>query len=648
MAPAKFEIYVDQNARQSADTGDQLRARRSVEQAIASKRPELSKDDKQLFVDLRKLFPLEGGEFSIEEIRLASWRKKQRQLADRRRMDDLMRENEELRSRIDTLSQQVALLINSQKQSLNQQPSQPTTVKAMLGPPSPTLTNRLSIVPQSLQPTQGMENYNDMSMYGAMNDAPSVVHDCWKNTIACDKFTLPIDQSQYIRDNVPTSTPASKRSGGGNNEQDDKRVGFNNRRFSRPSMGGSPTLKLSPITETSRDCNSKSSSSSSTSATPSTARKALPLVEAKYIDEPDKPLDPNDTSTYRALLRALPEPLDRRTGFYRIKQNLPLIKQGSCVQAGADDYLVDRQLSNEAKMFTAQLLVDDSNDSADIRIKTVCLRVDQPANEWLFYICNELHRRLIRQKSIPDIELSIMMANPAVIYNDGSVLIDEYSRFVSLQHLLDACIYMNRPFPKSMAAYITLELIQLVKQMHTCDVVHMNICPKNILITCCPGREDIAKVDERTSVVKLIGFDRAMDMRLLPSDFKFVNKLNDLATCEMAESRPWTFEVDWFGALSCIHKMFFLDEMTLTKSESKWTVDAEFNSLPTQVWSYLYEELLNIKDPSTTSSVIYRALDELSTWVKANINFVLKEADGLDRLYEEYCSAADKSRLTYV
>lgn len=648
MAPAKFEIYNDQNARpiiEPVAVVDQARNRRPVDQAMAAKRPEPAKEEKRLFVDLRKLFPLDGSEYSVEEVRLASWRKKQKQMADKKRMDDLMRENQELKNRIDALSQQVALLVNSQQQALSQQPSHPVAIKASFGPPSPTLTNRLSIVPQSLQPTHAMENYNDMSMYGAMNDAPSVVHDCWKNTIACDKFTLPIDQSQYIRDNVPTSTPASKRSGGGNNDQDDKRVGFN-RRFSRPSMGGSPTLKLSPITETSRDCNSKSSSSSSTSATPNTARKALPLVEAKFVDEPDRPLDPNDTSSYRSLLRALPEPLDRRTGFYRIQQNLPAIKQGVCIAAGADDYLVDKELSSETKMFTAQLLVDDSNDSTDIRIKTVCLRVDQPANEWLFYVCNELHRRLIRQKSSPDIELSVMMANPGVVYNDGSVLIDEYSRFVSLQNLLDACVYMSRPFPKSMAAYIALELIQLVKQMHSCDMLHMNVCPKNILITCCPGREDIAKVDERTSVVKLIGFDRAMDMRLLPADFKFSCMLHDLTTCEMAESRPWTYEVDWFGALNCIHKMFFLDEMSLSKNELKWTIDAEFNGLPTQVWSYLYEELLNINDPASTSNVIYKALDELSTWVKANINFVLKEADSLDRLYEEYCKASDKSKLT--
>lgn len=667
MAPTKFQIYVDQSIRQPpvalenvvpppmehrTDDAPKNSSPNAPDQPARYK-PENLPPDRRFYFDERKIYPVTGGEYSFEEINFFAWIKRQRLLADKMRMEELQRENEELRERNEALNYQITMLVNAQRnmqgQNYNQQQEQQHQTSSQGRPmqqslpPSPTVTNRLSIVPQSLQPTHGLE-CADMSLYGAINDAPSVVQDLWRNTFVNDKFTVPIDQSEYIKENVPTSTPNTKR---GNDQ--DKRPAHNNRRLSRPSMGGSPTLKLSPITETSRDCNSKSSSSSSAmSGTPSTTKKDQPVaIEPVIFEEPDRPLDPNDPATYRRLLRALSEPLDRRSGYFRLNRSVPRIRQGACFQAGADSYLVDKELSNEAKMFTAQLLTDDSNDSSmDIPIKTICFRVDQPANEWLYYICNELHRRLVKQKTKPDIELSIMIANPAVIYNDGSILIDEYFRFVSLQHFFEACKEMNKPFPRSVAAYITMELIQLVRQMHSCDILHMNINPKNVLITCCPTRDDIAKVDERTSIVKLIGFDRAMDTRLLPPGFKFDAKLDDLITCEMLDSKPWSYEIDWFGTLNCIYKMFFLEDMTVDKNNGRWTVDKQFKGFPTNIWTSMFDELLNISDLKAASTTINRGADELNTWIKANISFVLKEADCLDRILEDYCKATNRSIRT--
>lgn len=646
MAPTKFQIYVDQSIRQTATSAPP----RSVDLPSSARvpvddppplclpnasdqppryKPEVLASNQRFYFDERRIYPPCGGEFSFEEINYKCWIKRQIQISERMRMEEIQRENAELKQKIEALNYQITVLVNAQKQMLTKPQ----------GPPSPT--NRLSIVPQSLQ-------FTDRSLYGAINDAPSVLQDCWANTQALtqDRFTLPIDQSQYIRENVPTSTPTSKR----HSNDNEKRSTLNNRRLSRPSMGGSPTLKLSPITETSRDCNSKSSSSSSAmSATPSTTKKVSPpLAEIAAIEEPVRPLDPLDPTTYMSLLRGLVEPLDRRSGYYKINRSLPRIRQGACFQAGSDSYLVDKELSQEARIFTAQLLIDDSNDDScvDIPIKTVCFRVDSPANEWLYYICNELHRRLVKQKTRPDIELSVMIANPAIMYNDGSILVDEFFRFITLEHFFDACAEMNKPFPKAVAAYITLELILLVRQIHTCDIVHMNINPKNILIICCPTREDIANVDERTSIVKLIGFDRAMDMRLLPGDFKFEGKLENLNSCEMMDSKAWTYEVDWFGTLNCIHKMFFLEEMIPKKEGNRWILDKQFKNFPTNVWSSLFEGLLNIGELDSAASLIEQATEEISTWIKANISFVLKEADMLDRILEEYCKATNKSIRT--
>lgn len=678
MAPSKFQIYVDQSLRQSAPTapppappnqhhqqpvttvttttttatavptGGHL----SLPTSRTDKNPRYIREnlegkDQRFYFDERKLYPIGGGEYSFEELNYFGWIKRQKDLALKRHCDEVERENDELRQKLEAANQQLTVLANAlkqiqlqqqqqQQQQLAQIHTQTATMTMTTGsfkPQSPP-TNRLSIVPQSLQPAQGGLEYVDMSCCETLNEGVSVVQDCWKNTLASDKFTVPIDQSQYIRENIPTSTPTSK--------DDKSKRPIINRRMSRPSMAGSPTLKLSPITETSRDCNSKSSSSSSAmSTTPGTAKKPL-VVEPLIIDEPDRPLDPNDPTTYRKLLKMLAEPLDRRSGFIRIKGSLPEIKNRACFGTGADNYLVDKELSKESKTFSAQVLTDDSDTStSDIPMKAVCFRVDQPPNEWLFYICNELHRRC--QKTKPDIELSVMNADPAIMYSDGSILIDEYFRFVSLEDYFVACAQMNKPFPKSVGAYVTLEMIQLVRGMHNCDIVHMNINPKNIIITGYPNREDIESVDKRTSLVKLIGFDYAIDIRLLPADFKFKTTLEHMTTCEMLDSKPWSFEVDWYGVLNCIHRMFFLEQMDPVKEDKRWQVKKQFNGFPTDVWNSLFDELLNINDLQATTGVIDRAIDELSTWIKANISFVLREAANLEIMLEDFCRETNRS-----
>lgn len=652
MAPL-FQIYRDQSVKQDNPPPQQQPPVRPVacnqnvkQQNLIRYIPDALDSHQRFYFDERKLYPPTGEEYTFEEINLVAWRKKQEQLEQKKKLDLLSRENEELRQKLETFKCQITLLVNSnkqmqqqlqqlqnQQQQLEEEQQQQLEEEQQQEPSSPTLIhNRLSIVPQSLQPTHGQGT--DMSFYGGIVDVPSVMQNMWENTACHDKFTVPIDQSQYIKENCPTSTPTHNKHPNPKNGQNN----LNSRRMSRPSMGGSPTLKLSPITETSRDCNSKSSSSSSAlTASPSTVKK---IQQPLYLcDEPEQPLDPFDPSTYTVLIRGLADSLESRSGYHRLKRSIPEICRGSCFEAGSDRYLIDKELCQNPKMFTAQLLTDKSDDSSEMFFKTICLRVDQPANKWLYYICNELHKRLVKQKTKPDIELSVMIANPAFIYNDGSILLDEYFKFVTIKDFVDACKGLNRPFPKSVAAYITLELIQLVRQMHICDVVHTKISPKNILITCCPTRDDVAQVDERTSIVKLIGFDSAMDLRLVAGHAS-------QAEGDKINSHPWNYGVDWLATLNCIHNMFFLEDMVIEDYETgAVTIDKQkFKGFPTNVWSSLFGELPNVCNNFTAAtSIIEKASDELNTWIKANIIFVLKEADIIDRTLDEHCKLTDKS-----
>lgn len=604
MAPTNFQIY-DEN---SAPSAPPVHPVPEAPPAVPTDRRKFLADEllpKTRFAyNIWKHYPIHGDELSIEEIRLAERIKLQRELEIVQRLEELERENIELKQTIETLND-----------IIQQHQQKPTTSICADSPPikADIGGDRLSIIPQSLQPVHECMDMS-VSMCKDPHNGTSVIQDMWRLTKPqnFDKFTFPIDQSQFIKENIPTSTPSSKR----HSSEEPRRNMLNNRRMSRPNVGGSPTLKLSPITETSRDGNSKSSSSSSAmSATPSTVKKVLPLRPVPS-EESDKEFDPNDPSSYHRLLVNLSEPIESYPGFYRINRRLPDVKQESEIVSGSDIYMIGKQLSEDAKMFTAQLINDDSDESI-METKTVCVRVDQPANHWIFYICSELHKRLAKAKSIPDIELSIMMTNPALMYVDGSILVDEYSRFVTLQDFLEACNETGRIMPKAVAAYITVELIQVVRQIHSCDIVHQSIKPSNVLLTCCLTREDIENVDKRTSIVKLIGFDRGMDLRLCTEGFRFKD--------------------DWVSVLDCIHWMFFGESLSPISSEDgRLSVDKQFKGFPTNIWSSLFDELLNFQDQDDKCAIIDRIADELNTWIKANLGFVLKEAVTLEDILEKY------------
>lgn len=626
MAPTKFPIYVDQSMINQKTAQQPIPppppapapAPAPVEQVRRYKPDDLARNQRLGF-DERKIYPVQGDEYSFEELNYFAWMKRQEELAVKRKFTEIAYENEDLRQKLNILVQQVQTLqqqLESQQEQLQaqqqhqdlqqaqdqQQQLQPQVERQQQVKPASPPNHRLSVVPQSLQPATQGADYADMSSYGAFNEAPSIVHDFWKNTLATDKFTVPIDQSHYIRDNVPTSTPTDK----------NKRP--TNRRMSRPSLAGSPTLKLSPIVETSRDCNSKSSSSSG-SATPGTAKKPL-VYDPPIVEEPAKPVDPHDPTTYCRVLPSLAEPLARRSSWINAKCPMPVIKSNVSFQAGPDKYLVDELVSAEDQIYTAQLLNEDSIENSDFITKNICFKVDQPANEWLFYICDELHKRLVKQKTQPDIELAIMNADPAVIFTDGSILIDEYYRFVTLDDFVNVCKATKRPFPKSVAAYITLELILLVKGIHSCDIIHTNILPRNIVFASVPSKDDINHVNDRISVIKLLGFDRAIDTRLISNN---------------------AHDVDWLAVLQCVHLMFFSVPLEPNQDEDgRWRVEQQFKGLPTDIWEPFFYALLNIEDLDQTIGIIERAVEELTTWIKANINFVLSGVMDLERLLEAH------------
>lgn len=75
-----------------------------------------------------------------------------------------------------------------------------------------------------------------------------------------------------------------------------------------------------------------------------------------------------------------------------------------------------------------------------------------------------------------------MSVNPAVIYNNGSILVDELSTNGTLIDIINSLKAQNKPFPKSIAAYFSLELLLIMQQIHKCHIIHADVKPDNVLV----------------------------------------------------------------------------------------------------------------------------------------------------------------------
>ncbi|XP_049519142.1 mitotic checkpoint serine/threonine-protein kinase BUB1-like [Dermacentor silvarum] len=65
---------------------------------------------------------------------------------------------------------------------------------------------------------------------------------------------------------------------------------------------------------------------------------------------------------------------------------------------------------------------------------------------------------------------------------------------------------------------------------------------------------------------------------------------------EMRDSRPWTFQTDWFGLLGCLHLLLFGHCMEVEKTPNgSWCIRRKFTRYWQQdLWNRLFATLLNI------------------------------------------------------
>ena len=381
--------------------------------------------------------------------------------------------------------------------------------------------------------------------------------------------------------------------------------------------------------------------------------------------------DPFDAKLITNLLDDLDETIDKRKGFKLIRKCLPKIKESLTklpLGPTGDMYIV-QELKDEgayAKVYTAQIECGDdgimdgysctsNNNTAisDIQFnKFFALKICRPANMWEFYIVDEMHKRLSRKQGI-DIELSVQMGNPAVLYQDASVLVDEYCPNGTLMKIVNVYKKAKKSFPKSMTAYFALELMLVIRQIHECDIIHADVKPDNVLILNFPTREEVISVIRRTSAVKLIDFGRGIDMSLFPKDTLFMHHVETKGSAcpEMLDNLPWSHQIDWFGFLDCMHVMIFQDYIDIYKDPESgfWSLNKKVNKRNhlKDMWEPLFDQLLNLPSSLSSSSpsspeddvrtrqqIVDQAIADLTSYTRDHLDEIYKESMEMEAFVE--------------
>ncbi|XP_070532403.1 mitotic checkpoint serine/threonine-protein kinase BUB1-like isoform X2 [Ptychodera flava] len=313
--------------------------------------------------------------------------------------------------------------------------------------------------------------------------------------------------------------------------------------------------------------------------------------------------DPFDKGFIASILAKIPRSLESYPGYLGFDSPMPDIYPQLALDLDSDLIKVEKLIGKGAfaKIYRAEKL--DANDFASLDCNDkIILKVQQPAWPWEFYMISEVHERLAQLNEPVDVQSAVVGIDRACIYPDGSMLTSKLHSSVTLLDLVNlykgtAQDKVANSMPQPIILFYTIELLNIVDQLHKCGVIHGDLKPDNLIVRSIDSDININEPMTEVQGLLLIDFGQAIDMKMLPEGTTFASSSNTSGfMChEMQQGKPWTYQTDYFGIAATVFCMMFGEYMRTHRQGDQWKISRKpYRWFNTQLWEEFFTTLLNV------------------------------------------------------
>jgi len=324
------------------------------------------------------------------------------------------------------------------------------------------------------------------------------------------------------------------------------------------------------------------------------------LVEMADSLSLDEYVDPFHPETHALLLSKLPISITSLHGYVQFEGRLPQVRVKSIVTLGDDVFYVSECKGEGAyaKVYAAQR--QDNDMDCTISGIDAVLKVQKPANDWEFYVCKQLEKRLTK-----DILHGFMSIPRNYAFSDGGIFVSYHQKLGTLLDIINITktSSVQKTCIEPMTIYFAIEMLTIIENLHQAGILHADIKPDNFLLQNIPSLDiNAASADgmfiSKALSLQLIDFGRSIDLKLFPSDISFtkVVKTDGIKNIEMREGKPWREHIDFYGVCASVYCLLFGTYMDVVKVGDFWQVRGSYKRWWQQeLWKQFFHEFLNIK-----------------------------------------------------
>ncbi|KAH3671250.1 hypothetical protein OGAPHI_000473 [Ogataea philodendri] len=345
------------------------------------------------------------------------------------------------------------------------------------------------------------------------------------------------------------------------------------------------------------------------------------MMSSPFVEEPvhstlataDVLINPFDTKLQRNLLAKMQHQLSNDTKFHFSGSNahkLDTLK--SLLKPRGAPIMGNRHLmmnfEDETFCFTKQL--DDSRKlgvylSEKSDGTQVAVKVNSPPTEWEFYVLLQLQK-----KSNSD------FVQPLGFYKfeDESYMILPYYKHGTVKDLAALGSSTTLKIDESVSIYLSVQVLRQMLKMHACGMVHGNLKPENCVLTFTPQSKPSFQE------LKLIDFERSIDLSLFPENVRFSAQLEDDLFPAVCNWDAWRYEPDYYGAANVLHTILFGHQLDLVSiGPNTWgfreTVRKYWQK---ETWDEIFHVLLNSHKYENIELKLKSLTGKLESWVALN------------------------------